>query len=93
MRSGRQPRREVMWPRARHTGPKAESPADNTKPASQTKAKDSDYSLQLKEKQKLRQSYGILEEKFRDHDDKAVQKVFLLSVILHALSEILYQHR
>jgi ribosomal protein S4 len=93
MHSGRQPRREVMWPRARYTGPKAESPADNTKPASQTKAKVSDYGRQLKEKQKLRQSYGILEEKFRDHYDKAVQKVFLLSVILHALSEILYQHR
>ncbi len=42
--------------------------------ASQRRARLSDYGLQLREKQKLRRMYGVLEKQFRNYYKKAAQR-------------------
>ena len=43
-------------------------------PADARRGKSSDYSLQLREKQKVKRTYGILEKQFRNYYKKAAGK-------------------
>ena len=51
---------------------KLETPPGST--AAQRRGRLSDYGLQLREKQKLRRMYGVLERQFRNYYKKAAQK-------------------
>ena len=51
---------------------KLETPPGST--AAQRRGRLSDYGLQLREKQKLRRMYGVLEKQFRNYYKKAAQR-------------------
>ncbi len=60
------------------------------------KQKDSDYGLQLREKQKVRRTYGILEKQFRSYYKTASAKKGstgenLLTLLEHRLDNVVYR--
>ncbi|HEX9860786.1 MAG TPA: 30S ribosomal protein S4, partial [Nitrospirota bacterium] len=60
------------------------------------RAKISDYGIQLREKQKVRKTYGVLEKQFRGYYHKAVQMKGvtgenLLSILERRLDNVVYK--
>ena len=58
--------------------------------------RQSDYALQLREKQKLRQMYGVLEKQFRNYYKKAAQQkgaagTLLLQLLERRLDNVVYR--
>jgi len=55
--------------------------------AARVQRKPSDYALQLREKQKLRRMYGVLERQFRKYFDRAARKKGMTGVTLLQMLE------